>query len=94
MYRNPWKRLARKKHLKKLMDLLALETFRERIYICFLLSLDIVEWFSCNSTTHNMIYGEDVVQFWQIGYRLFRGNFLRFMSGTRNVGHAGLKWDI
>jgi hypothetical protein len=35
-----------------------------------------------------MIHGEDV-QFWQLGYRLFHGNFLRFMSGIRKVGHAG-----
>ena len=49
--------------------------------------LDIVEWFSCDSTTH-MRYGHEIVMFWQIGYRLFHGKFLRFMSGIRNFGQV------
>jgi hypothetical protein len=38
-------------------------------------------------TTH-MRYGHETVKFWQIGYRLFHGKFLRFMSGIRNFGQV------
>ena len=64
------------------MNLLATETFPTH-NICYLLFLDIVEWFSCNSTTH-MRYREETLQFWRIGYRLFHGKFIRFMSGMRS----------
>ena len=37
-----------------------------------------------------MRYGDETVKFWQIGYRLFHGNFLRFMSGIRNFEQV---WD-
>ena len=55
----------------KFMGLLASGTFPLH-NICYLLFLDIVEWFSCDSTTH-MRYGHETVKFWQIGYRLFHG---------------------
>jgi hypothetical protein len=58
------------------MGLLASGTFPLH-NICYLLFLDIVEWFSC-----------ETVKFWQIGYRLFHGKFLRFMSGIRNFGQV------
>jgi hypothetical protein len=37
-----------------------------------------------------MRYGHETVKLWQIGYRLFHGKFLRFMSGIRNFGQV---WD-
>ena len=40
--------------------------------------------------TYGMRYGHETVKFWQIGYRLFYGTFLRFMSGIRNFGQV---WD-
>ncbi|MEW8548751.1 MAG: hypothetical protein AB2693_35060, partial [Candidatus Thiodiazotropha sp.] len=55
--------------------------------ICFLLFTDLVEWFSCNNTSM-MRYQAETVQFWRIGYRLFHGKFLRFMSGLRNSGQV------
>jgi hypothetical protein len=68
------------------LHVLASETFPSH-NICYLLFLDIVEWFSCDATTH-MRYGHETVKFWQIGYRLFHGKFLRFMSGIRNFGQV------
>jgi hypothetical protein len=32
--------------------------------------------------------GHEIVQFWQIGYRLFHGKLLRFMCGIRNFGQV------
>ena len=55
--------------------------------ICYLLFLDLVEWYSTDSTS-NMRYRAETVKFWQIGYRLFHGKFLRFMSGPRHAGHV------
>ena len=47
--------------------------------ICYLLFLDLVEWFSCKNTSR-MRYRPETIKFWQIGFRLFHGKFLRFMS--------------
>jgi hypothetical protein len=35
-----------------------------------------------------MRYNPKCVKFWQIGYRLFHGKFLRFMSGLKHLGHV------
>jgi hypothetical protein len=35
-----------------------------------------------------MRYGREIVQFWQIGYRLFHGKLLRFMCRIRNFGQV------
>ena len=80
--------VGQKESFLKFMGLLASGTFSLH-NICYLLFLDIVGWFSCDSTTH-MRYGHETVKFWQIGYRLFHGKFLRFMSGIRNFGQV---WD-
>ncbi|KAK3086499.1 hypothetical protein FSP39_019282 [Pinctada imbricata] len=53
--------------------------------ICYLLFLDLVEWFSCPTTTL-MRYRSETLKFWQIGYKLFHGKFLRFMTGLKNEG--------
>ncbi len=55
--------------------------------ICFLLFTDLIEWFSCQNTC-NIKYQTETMQFWQIGYRLFQGKVLRFMSGLRNYGQV------
>ena len=55
--------------------------------ICYLLFLDLVDWHSCD-TTIRMRYRPETVKFWQIGYRLFHGKFLRFMSGLRSLGQV------
>jgi hypothetical protein len=80
--------VGQKESFLKSMGLLASGTFPLH-NICYLLLLDIVEWFSCDSTTH-MRYGHETVKFWQIGYWLFHGKFLRFMSGIPNFGQI---WD-
>jgi hypothetical protein len=80
--------VGQKESFLKFMGLLASGTFPLH-NICYLLFLIIVGWFSCDSTTH-MRYGHETVKIWQIGYRLFHGNFLRFMSGIRNFGQV---WD-
>ena len=47
--------------------------------------LDLVEGFSSGNTSQ-MRYREQTTKFWQIGFRLFHGKFLRFMSGLGNSG--------
>lgn len=67
----------------KFNDLLASASFPTD-NICYLLFLDVVAWFSCENTTlmrHNP-------KFWQIGFRLFHGKFLRFKSGMKNLGQV------
>ena len=49
----------------------------------YLLFLDVVQWFS-NSHTHSMCYSETVKQFLNIGRKLFKGTFIRFMGGWKN----------
>ena len=53
--------------------------------ICYLLMLYLVEGFS-SGNTQQMRYREQTTKFWQIGFRLFHGKFLRFMSGLGNSG--------
>ena len=53
--------------------------------IAYLLFLDIVEWYSTDSTT-NMRYSDETKQFWRVGMKLFKGKFMRFMSGLKNAG--------
>ena len=48
--------------------------------IAFLLFLDVVEWYSVENT-HCMRYTDEVKRFWNIGLKLFKGKFLRYMSG-------------
>ena len=53
--------------------------------IAFDLFLDVVKWFSVSSTTL-MRYNPTTKAFWRLGYILFHGRFLRFMSGFKNIG--------
>ena len=55
--------------------------------IGYLLFLDIVNWFS-NKSTSQMRYSEDVKRFWRIGLKLFKGRFIRFMGGLKNIGQG------
>jgi hypothetical protein len=54
--------------------------------IAFLLFLDVVKWFDSGNTT-SMRYEDPVVnKFWRIGYKMFHGKWLRFMSGPKSRG--------
>ena len=53
--------------------------------IAFELFLDVVKWFSVSSTTL-MRYNQTSKVFWRLGYVLFHGRFLRFMSGFKSIG--------
>ncbi|CAH1779698.1 unnamed protein product [Owenia fusiformis] len=53
--------------------------------ICWLLFLDVVRWFSLENTSR-MTYSIKTLTFWKIGYRLFHGKFIRFMSGPKSCG--------
>jgi hypothetical protein len=49
--------------------------------IAFLLVLDVIKWFDSGNTT-SMRYEDPVVnKFWRIGYKMFHGKWLRFMTG-------------
>ena len=54
--------------------------------IAYILFLDVVNWYSLDTTTH-MRYQPTSMNFWKVGYRLFHGKFLRFMSGEKSMGH-------
>ena len=58
--------------------------------IAYLLFLDIVEWFSNDSTTQ-MRYPEETKIFWRVGMKLFKGKFLRYMSGLKNAGQGDME---
>jgi hypothetical protein len=54
--------------------------------IAFLLVLDVIKWFDSGNTT-SMRYEDPVVnKFWRIGYKMFHGKWLRFMSGPKSRG--------
>ncbi|VDI16343.1 Hypothetical predicted protein [Mytilus galloprovincialis] len=53
--------------------------------IAFLLFKDVVSWYSLDDS-HKMRYSPEVKQFWRVGLKLFKGRFLRFMSGMKNQG--------
>ncbi|XP_053397710.1 uncharacterized protein LOC128556471 [Mercenaria mercenaria] len=53
--------------------------------IAFLLWLETVKWYNCNSL-QEMRFFKITKDFWRAGYRLFRGKFLCFMSGPRAIG--------
>ena len=57
--------------------------------IAYLLFLDIVNWFSTKTTTQ-MRYSDEVKRFWRVGLKLFKGKFLRFMSGMKNSGQQDI----
>ena len=56
--------------------------------ICYLLFLDIIEWFSSENTSQMRYQFPETVRFWQIGSRLFHGKFIRFMSVLRHFGQV------
>ncbi len=58
--------------------------------ICFLLLLDLVKFYKSKSTTL-VKYSEPVKLFWRIGWKLFKGKFLKFMSGFKNHGDLVLE---
>ena len=47
--------------------------------IAYLLFLDIVDFFS-SDTAFSMRYNDQTKQFWTLGYKLFKGKFIRFMG--------------
>ena len=82
-------------HLETYMKfnrMLAEDTFPFR-NIAYLLFLDVVNWFSQDSTSQ-MRYDEDVKRFWRLGLKLFKGRFLKFMGGLKNTGQSKMKGVI
>ena len=57
--------------------------------IPYLMFLDIVNWFTTETTTQ-MRYTDEVKRFWRVGLKLFKGKFLRFMSGMKNRGQQDI----
>lgn len=55
--------------------------------ICFLLFNDLINWYSSTNTSQ-MRYQKETMKFWQLGYRLFHGKFIRFMTGLKNYGQV------
>ena len=54
--------------------------------IAFLLFLDVVKWHNSESTTLMRYECSAINKFWRIGYKMFHGKWLRFMSGPKNKG--------
>ena len=53
--------------------------------IAYKLFMNVVAWFSKRNSS-GMRYNETVRRFWRTGKQLFKGKFIRFMSGLKNVG--------
>ena len=53
--------------------------------IAFELFHDVVKWFSVENSSL-MRYNKNTKDFWRLGYRLFHGRFIRFMSGFKHIG--------
>ena len=53
--------------------------------ISFALLLDVARFYSL-SNTRNMTYPDSTKLFWRVGYKLFHGSFIRFMSGGKLEG--------
>ena len=51
--------------------------------IALKLFLEVAHWYGLKSTT-TMEYSSETKQFWLVGYIMFHGLFLRFMSGDKN----------
>ena len=51
--------------------------------IAFLLFNDVVRWFGSEHSTQ-FRYSEECKLFWNTGFKLFRGRFLRFMGGPKH----------
>ena len=65
--------------------MLALDSF-PMDNIAFLLFLDVFKWHNSESTTLMRYECPAVNKFWRIGYKMFHGKWLRFMSGpTRQI---------
>ena len=45
--------------------------------------MEVVKWLSIEST-NEMRYSENTKKFWKLGYRLFGGQFLYFMTGSKS----------
>lgn len=56
--------------------------------IAFLLFLDIVDRYDILTTSEMRYIRPETKQFWEVGYRLFKGKFLRFMAGPKNTGNV------
>ena len=55
--------------------------------IAFMLLLEVAKWYAL-PTTSQMTYSEDTKLFWRVGYKLFHGGFIRFMSGGKSEGQV------
>ena len=53
--------------------------------LSFLLFLETIRFYNCESTTE-MRYSNETKRFWKSGYRLFHAKFLYFMGGPKHVG--------
>ena len=51
--------------------------------IAYMLFLDVEEFYS-GSSGFSMRYQNDTKEFWSLGYKMFKDNFLRFMGGEKN----------
>ena len=55
--------------------------------IAFQLWIEIVHWYRHDSCT-TMRYMDKTKMFWKLGWRIFGGNFIRFMGGFKNEGQV------
>jgi hypothetical protein len=53
--------------------------------IAFQLFMDVCRFYACDNTSE-MTYSDAVKRFWRIGFRLFHGKWLKFMSGPKHLG--------
>ena len=58
--------------------------------IAYQLFLDVIK-FHANNNIHSMGYMTEVKEFWALGYKLFRGKFIRFMGGYKASGRLDVE---
>ena len=58
--------------------------------IAYQLFLDVIK-FHANKNIHSMRYTTEVKEFWALGYKLFRGKFIRFMGGYKASGRLDVE---
>ena len=71
----------------KLLFVSVTRTILPKNSIAYRLFLNVVSWFMNENTTATR-YDDVVKRFWRTGLQLFKGKFLRFMSGLKNEGQV------
>lgn len=57
--------------------------------IAYLLWIEVLKWYTMANTS-SMRYSDQTKKFWKLGWRVFGGKFINFMSGYKNTSQVVL----